>query len=226
MSQRMIPGREHFKLEKRTFDVTELLPEVRHRPDIWYVLSDIIMSSHVGTHIEFPYHHLEDGAGAAEFPLEKLIGPGLVLDFHQKKGGEAITVDEARAAARNRIRKGDMIFIRQDADKLWRTEQWDDRMLEKVPRLRRVSISPWCELEPAAQACRGRWIFSWKPNPAMVASGFDTERIRRYIRHVLEVARGCVVEMIHKDTFTVEHDRSRLETWARLAKEEVEKVHG
>ena len=39
LSHRMVPGKEHFKLEVCTFDVTELLSEVKHRPDIWYVLS-------------------------------------------------------------------------------------------------------------------------------------------------------------------------------------------
>ncbi|MCC6446965.1 MAG: hypothetical protein IT210_26370 [Armatimonadetes bacterium] len=66
LSHRMIPGRENFRLETRTFDVTELLPEVTHRPDIWYVLSDIIFSSHMGTHVGFPYHHWQAGDDAAE----------------------------------------------------------------------------------------------------------------------------------------------------------------
>jgi len=38
LSHRMIPGKENFRLETRTFDVTELLPKIKHRPDIWYVL--------------------------------------------------------------------------------------------------------------------------------------------------------------------------------------------
>lgn len=54
LSHRMIPGKENFELQARTFDVMELLPEVKHRPDIWYVLSEVSFSSHVGTHIEFP----------------------------------------------------------------------------------------------------------------------------------------------------------------------------
>jgi len=56
----MLPGRENFKLEARTYDVTEELPAVVHRLDIWYVLSEITPSSHVGTHVEFPYHHQQE----------------------------------------------------------------------------------------------------------------------------------------------------------------------
>jgi hypothetical protein len=95
------------------------------------------------------------------------------------------------------------------------------RMLEKVPRLRRVSVSPWSDLATSAEACRDRWIISWKPNPAMVVGRFDTDWIRQTIRGMLETTRGCVVEMVHKDTFTVNNDRSRLETWAKIAREEI-----
>lgn len=118
LSHRMIPGEEHFKLKTRTFDVTELLPEVKHRPDIWYVLSDITMSSHMGTHIEFPYHHWKEGADAANYPLENLIGDAVVLNFSHKKHGEAITLKEIKVHAR-RIKKGEMIFIRTDMDKFF-----------------------------------------------------------------------------------------------------------
>lgn len=123
LSHRMIPGKEAFKLETSTFDVTELLPEVTHRPDIWYVLSDITMSSHMGTHIEFPYHHLQEGADAADYPLENLIGPGLVLDFSHKKNAETITLEEVKAHD-SRIKEGDMIFIRSDMDRHWHTQRW------------------------------------------------------------------------------------------------------
>lgn len=51
------------------------------------------------------------------------------------------------------------------------------------------------------------------------------ELIRGDIRRVLEVTRGCTVEMGHEDTYTVEHDRLRLETWARIAREEIDRVY-
>jgi|YNPNPStandDraft_1061719.scaffolds.fasta_scaffold08852_2 hypothetical protein len=97
-------------------------------------------------------------------------------------------------------------------------------LLRKVPRLRRVSVSPWCDIETAAEKLQDRYIFSWKPNPAMLVGHFDPERIRAYIRRTLQVARGCVVEIIQKDTFTLEHQPARLETWARIAREEVERA--
>ena len=126
LSHRMIPDKENYKLELRNFDVTELLPEVIHRPEIWYILSEVTFSSHMGTHVEFPYHHWEVGADAADYPLENLIGPAVVLDFSRKKDGEKITLEEVKAHA-DRIEEGDMIFIRTDMDRFYRGERWNEQ---------------------------------------------------------------------------------------------------
>lgn len=119
LSQRMIPGRPQFKLERTTYDVTEILPEVKHRPEIWYILSEVLMSSHEGTHIEVPYHHLKDGVDVADFPLESLVGESVVLDFSHKKHGEAITLEELKAHHES-LRGVDIVLIRTDMDKLFR----------------------------------------------------------------------------------------------------------
>ena len=127
LSHRMIPGRPQFKLEAECFDVTRILPEVKHRPDIWYVLSEITMSSHEATHVEFPYHHWKEGADAADYPLGNLIGYAVVLDFSHKKHGEPISLDELRRFE-DRMRGADMIFVRTDMDKLFRDpERWTEQ---------------------------------------------------------------------------------------------------
>lgn len=126
LSHKMIPGKENFKLEVKNYPVEEIMPQVKRRKDLWYILSDVTMSSHVGTHIEFPYHHLKEGQDAAEFPMEKLIGEGIVLDFSFKKPGEAITLDELKAFQRE-IKKRDILLIRTDCDKFFLTERWEDQ---------------------------------------------------------------------------------------------------
>jgi hypothetical protein len=98
-------------------------------------------------------------------------------------------------------------------------------MLARVPRLRRVSVSPWSDLKVAAEHLGDRLIFSWKPNPAMLASGFDPDYIRRYIRETLDVARDCRLEMILKDTITVNYQPERLDTWSHIAREEIERTN-
>lgn len=126
LSHKMIPGKENFKLEVKNYPVEEIMPQVNRRKDLWYILSDVTMSSHVGTHIEFPYHHLKEGQDVAEFPIEKLIGEGVVMDFSFKKADEAITLDELKAFQR-KIKKRDILLIKTDCDRFFQTERWEDQ---------------------------------------------------------------------------------------------------
>jgi arylformamidase len=42
------------------------------------------MGTHLGTHIDPPLHYLAEGAAIDEFPLELMVGSGLVLDLRSK----------------------------------------------------------------------------------------------------------------------------------------------
>lgn len=123
LSHRMIPGKENFKLEVRNYPVEEIMPQVKRRKDLWYILSEVVFSSHVGTHIEFPYHHLKEGQNAADFPIEKLIGEAVVLDFSSKRDREGITLDELKAH-KHKIKTEDILLIKTGFDKLFQTERW------------------------------------------------------------------------------------------------------
>lgn len=90
----------------------------------------------------------------------------------------------------------------------------------KIPRLRRISISPWADLRVAAEALQDKHVFSWKPNPAQLVGDFDPDRVRRNIRETLDIAKDCVLEIVMKDVHTVQHDPSRPATWVRIAQEE------
>jgi hypothetical protein len=99
-----------------------------------------------------------------------------------------------------------------------------EMLKRRIRRLRRVSVSPWCDVSAAAAALEDRYIFSWKPTPAMLADRFNPEAIRAYVRSTLEATRGCIVEVILKDTFTIQRDPARLTTWTRIVREEIERV--
>lgn len=53
---------------------------------------------------------------------------------------------------------------------------------------------------------------------------FNSNMIRAYIRKTLEVTKDCVLEIIFKDTFTIEHEPERLKTWIKITREEIEKI--
>lgn len=126
LTRRIEPGKEPFKYEIRVDDVTEILPEVKHRPDIWYILGEVTMCTHVGTHMEVPYHHWRTGADVADFPVHKLVAPSVVLDFSYVNDGDTISLEDVKKHD-DRIQKGDIVFLRQDMDKYYCTERWNEQ---------------------------------------------------------------------------------------------------
>ena len=99
-----------------------------------------------------------------------------------------------------------------------------DIIIRRIPNLRRISITPWTDVQVAADKLQDRYIYSWKPNPACICDPYDPDSIRAEIRRTLEITRGCVVEMILKDTHTCNHQPERFATWVRIAQEEAERV--
>jgi hypothetical protein len=101
-----------------------------------------------------------------------------------------------------------------------------DPVLAQVPRLRRLSVSPWADQQVMADKLGDRYIFSRKPNPSLICVGFEEEAIRHDIRQTLEVAGQLPLEIIMKDTHTVQHQPWRITRWVELAREEVERFVG
>ncbi|HOX38222.1 MAG TPA: hypothetical protein PL033_09555 [Candidatus Brocadiia bacterium] len=98
-------------------------------------------------------------------------------------------------------------------------------MILKIPGLRRISISPWCDMRVAAEALKDDYVFSWKPNPSEVVVGeFNEDRLRDIIRNTLEIAKGCPVEMILKDTHTCQNQPERFTRWSEIAQEEAGRI--
>jgi hypothetical protein len=90
-----------------------------------------------------------------------------------------------------------------------------------IPNIRRISCSPFANVDVCAEKLKGNYIFSWKPQPAHLVGDFDQAHIRGYIKHTLEVTRAnyCFLEMILKDTHTVEHHPERMDDWTRIARQ-------
>ena len=106
------------------------------------------------------------------------------------------------------------------------TRKLDDVL--SIPHLRRISISPFANVDLCASRLKGSYIFSWKPRPSDLVGDLDEQRIRSYIRHTIEVAaaHGCVLEMILKDTHTCENHPERFDRWTQIARQEVNRVYG
>lgn len=61
-------------------------------------------------------------------------------------------------------------------------------ILRKLPKLRKVSITPWADVRVAAENIGGDYVLSRKPNPAAVAvDQVDEEALRAEILETLQV---------------------------------------
>ena len=99
-------------------------------------------------------------------------------------------------------------------------EPLHDKMerLATVPRLRKLSISPWCDTRLAAERATRRYVFSHKPSPAIMADeSFDAARAEADLRARLRDSGEMPCEIILKDISTVRGDVRRLVDWCRLA---------
>jgi len=95
--------------------------------------------------------------------------------------------------------------------------------VQRIPRLRRVSISPWSNLANMAELLGPNYVFSFKPAPSDLAMpSFDEESIRDGLRKAIHVTRECRVEIIMKDNHTIGHDPRRVTRWVQIAREEAE----
>ena len=80
----------------------------------------------------------------------------------------------------------------------------------------------WVNVEVGAERMGNRYVFSRKPNPAMLAvDTWDPETARQDLVDTLTKTRahGCVVEIIMKDISTVRYQPQRLWEWSRIAAE-------
>lgn len=91
-------------------------------------------------------------------------------------------------------------------------------ILRQIPRLRRISMSTWVDIDMAAERMARDYVFSYKPNPAVLAwDQWNPDQARADLRKCLERTRGCVVELIMKDVSTCRRDPRRLWEWCELA---------
>jgi len=89
----------------------------------------------------------------------------------------------------------------------------------KIPNIRRISISPFADVDKCAEKLQNKYIFSWKPHPSHLVGEFDAEMIREYIKHTLDVSKDCIIEMVLKDTHTCENRPERFTMWTKIARE-------
>jgi len=93
-------------------------------------------------------------------------------------------------------------------------------ILRTGKNLRKVSMSPWINVETASERMGTDYVFSYKPNPAHLAmTSFDDKLVRTNLQTVAKQTRRNRCEFILKDITTVNQQPERLDRWAAIAME-------
>ena len=93
----------------------------------WYAANNFSAAEHGGTHLDAPIHFAEGRWTADEIPLDRLIGPAVVVDIADKaaRDPDALLTRadvEAFEARGGRIPDGSILLVRSGWDRYW-----DDR---------------------------------------------------------------------------------------------------
>ncbi|OGE78186.1 MAG: hypothetical protein A2751_03440 [Candidatus Doudnabacteria bacterium RIFCSPHIGHO2_01_FULL_46_14] len=111
------------------------------------IVSQLIMSTHTGTHIDAPKHFLFDKSGVDQIQLAKLIGPARVMAINSEK---LITVKDilsaqGRSASGGKIQKAERILFKTRNSKLYKkgrfTADYVSLSLEGAEYLAKKKIS-------------------------------------------------------------------------------------
>ncbi len=100
-------------------------------------------------------------------------------------------------------------------------------VIRDLPRLRRLSVSPWASV-PRMAATLGRdCILSRKPSPTPLSMPvMDEDSVRADVRQDLHDGRDAVLEMIMKDNHTLGGNPRNAERWVAIVREEIDRLWG
>lgn len=98
-------------------------------------------------------------------------------------------------------------------------------IIKNIPNLRRVSVSPWANVGKMAEYLQDKYVYCKKMIPTDLAvPKIDKDVVRKRIRDVLNIAKGCVIELIMKDNHTIGKNPNNVIRWTQIAREEAEKI--
>ena len=91
---------------------------------------------------------------------------------------------------------------------------------EQLPKLRKISMSPFARLEEGMSGLEGRVVISYKPNSIHLAkTPWDREALKNELIDACGLARkyGCSMEIVMKTLITLDGDPTRLWEWSEMA---------
>lgn len=96
-------------------------------------------------------------------------------------------------------------------------------ILKSIGNLRKISASPWSNIEKMASETGGRYVLSIKPSPACFAEEtWQPEKVKDNLQRLFDLTRGLPVEFIFKDISTCRNDVSRISQCCNMMRKIIE----
>jgi hypothetical protein len=100
-------------------------------------------------------------------------------------------------------------------------------MLRQIRNLRSIAVTPSADVRKCAERIGTDYAISWRPSPAdTVCTSWDVARIRKLMRHGLDVCRDGHLHIILKDIETVQDEPDRLARWVGIVRELIDRANG
>ena len=94
------------------------------------------------------------------------------------------------------------------------------QFVSQIENLRRVSMSPWVDIDKASEVVGTKYVYTHKPHPAVVSmERWHPKLARQQLEDALRKTRANVVEVNLQDIHTVRGQPHRLTEWTRMAME-------
>jgi len=90
----------------------EIIPRLTHA-EHGYSVTEIRMGTHAGTHMDAGYHFFADKPTLDQYPVERFVGSGVVLDLRAQPADTAVASETLRVAiaASGGLRAGDFALL-------------------------------------------------------------------------------------------------------------------
>lgn len=109
----------------------------------------------------------------------------------------------------------------EPVEKIWHS------CISKMPKLRKVSISAWCDEEFMGEALRGsKIVYCRKPSPNYITNTgpLYEEAYAEHIRKTLSAAKGCPLEICMRDIITFGGNPKKLWQAVSIIRREIDRL--
>jgi hypothetical protein len=100
--------------------------------------------------------------------------------------------------------------------------------MEKIPRLRKITVSPWSDVRFMAERLGKDYVYCWKMNPACIATErIDEDTIHACVREAFSVTleHGCPMEVLMRDVRTLAGRKENAVRWVQIVREEAARIY-